>query len=84
MLVSFSDPHLPSVVQNTEHQFVFVLFGFGELAVSGVCVLQFVHEGNISGFGEPALLVQQGQDAWRVVLQEDQDKRKSFIYCFLV
>lgn len=69
MIVSLSDPHLPSVVQNTEHQFVFVLFGFGELAVTGVCGLQFVHKRNISGFREPALLVQQGQDAWRVVLQ---------------
>ncbi len=76
---AFSDPHLTGVVQNTEHQFVFVLFGFGEFNVTGVGVQQLVHEGNISGFGEPALLIQQGQDAGRVVLQdtEPQFKRKS-------
>lgn len=80
-----SDPHLTSVVQNAEHQFVFVLFGFGEFHVTGVSVQQLVHEGKVGGFGEPALLVQQGQDAWRVVLQDSEEHRgKENIYCLLV
>ena len=69
IIVPSCDPHLAGVVQNTEHQLLFELFGFGELHVTRVGVQQLVHEGHIGGFGEPALLVQQGQDAWRVVLQ---------------
>ncbi len=67
--------HLAGVVQNTEHELVFVLFGFGELQVTRVCVQQLVHEGNVGGFGEPALLIQQGQDAWGVVLQDSEAHR---------
>lgn len=68
LLRRHGDAHLAGVVQNAEHQFVFVLFGFGELHMTRVGVQQLVHEGNVSGFGEPALLIQQGQDARRVVL----------------
>ena len=48
------DAHLPGVVQNTEHQFVFVLFGFGELDVTRVRVQQLLHKRHVGGFGEPA------------------------------
>lgn len=77
IVVFYSDPHLTSIVQNTEHQFVFVLFGFGEFNVTSVGVQQLVHKGNISSFGEPALLIQQGQDAWRVILQDTKENRDS-------
>lgn len=75
------DSHLTSIVQNSEHQFVFVLFGFCEFNMTRVCVVQLVHKGNVSGFGEPALLIQQGQDAWRVVLQVTEDRRLRYIPC---
>ena len=66
-------------MKNAEHQFVFVLFGFGELDVTRVGVQQLVHEGDVGGFGEPTLLVQQRQDAGRVVLQDSAEG-----YCLLV
>ncbi|KAG7219370.1 hypothetical protein INR49_019076 [Caranx melampygus] len=74
ILVMVSRPTTRStdnVVKHREHQFIFELFGFGELHVTRVGVQQLVHKGNISGFGEPALLIQQGQDAWWVVLQDE-------------
>lgn len=70
-------------MQYSEHQFVFVLFGFGEFNVTGVGVQQLVHERNISGFGEPALLVQQGQDTRRVVLEESVGSKAQFKRIFL-
>lgn len=36
--------HLSSVVEHGEHQFVFVLFRFGEFDMASVCVQQLVHE----------------------------------------
>lgn len=70
-------------MQDSEHQFVFVLFGFGEFNVTSVGVQQLVHERNISGFGEPALLVQQGQDTRRVILEESVRSTAQFKRTFL-
>ncbi len=56
-------------MENRELCLVFELFRFGEFHMVPLCVQEFLHKGDICGFGEPALLIQQGQDAWRVVLQ---------------
>ena len=59
-------PHRAGVVQHREHELH--LLGLVELDVASVCVRQLLHKGLVSGLGEPALLVQQRQDAWRVFL----------------
>jgi len=45
------------------------LFSFGKFDMVPLCVHEFLHKGDICSFGEPALFVQQGEDAWRVVLK---------------
>src|SRR3712207_8542609 len=44
------------------------LLGLLKLGVVALLRAQLLHEGLVSGFGEPALLVQQGQHTRRVVL----------------
>ena len=63
------DTHPSSIMKYRKLSLVFELFRFGEFNVVPLCVHEFLHKGDICGFGEPALLIQQGQDAWRVVLQ---------------
>ena len=66
---SKSNAYLPSIVKHRELSLVFELFGFGKLDMVDMGVHQLLHEGDICGFGEPALLIQQSQDTRRVVLQ---------------
>lgn len=66
---STSNTYLPSIVEHRELSLVFELFGFGKLDMVDMGVHQLLYEGNICGFGEPTLLIQQSQDTWRVVLQ---------------
>ena len=40
-----------------------------ELGVLGVLLEQLLHKGLVRGLGEPALLVQQGKDAHRLLQQ---------------
>lgn len=61
--------HPPCIMEKRKLCFVFELFRFGKFHVVPLGVHEFLHEGDICGFGKPALLVQQSQDAWRVVLQ---------------
>ena len=58
-----------SVVNDAEVRLVLQLPGLLELAVGPLLLEDLVHEGLVGGLGEPALLVQQGQDARGVVLQ---------------
>ena len=57
-----------SVVDDAEVRLVLQLPGLLELAVGALFLEDLVHEGLVCSFGEPALLVQQGQDARGVVL----------------
>ena len=59
----------PSIVKDRKRCLVFELFCFGKFNMVSLCVQEFLHKGDICGFGEPALLIQQGQDTRRVVLQ---------------
>jgi len=56
-------------VDDAEVCLVLQLTGLLELAMGPLFLKDLVHEGLVGGLGEPALLIQQGQDAWRVVLQ---------------
>lgn len=51
-----------------ELSFVLELLGLLKLGVVALLCAQLLHEGRVCGLGEPALLVQQGQHARRVVL----------------
>lgn len=66
--------YLPSIVKHRELCLVFELFGFGEFGLVAMCVNKLLNEGDICGFGEPTLLIQQGQDTWRVVLVTNKTK----------
>ena len=59
----------PSIMKERELCLVFELFWFGEFHMVRLRVHEFLHKGDVCGFGEPALLIQQSQDARRVVLQ---------------
>lgn len=60
-------------MEDRKLRLVFELFGFGEFHVVPLCVHEFLHKGDICGFGEPALFVQQCQDTRRVVLQKKKN-----------
>lgn len=62
-------PHLSSIVKDRKLCLVFELFRFGKFQMVPLCVHEFLHKGDICGFWEPTLFIQQGQDAWGVVLQ---------------
>lgn len=61
--------YLPGIVDDGELGFVLELLGLLKLGVVALLRAQLLHEGLVRGLGEPALLVQQGQHTWRVVLQ---------------
>lgn len=63
-------PHLASIVDDAEIRFVLQLLGLLELGVSALLLHHLLHEALVGGFGEPALLIQQGQDAWRASLEK--------------
>ena len=63
-------PHLASVVDDAEICLVLQLLGLLELGVSALLLHHLFHETLVRGFGEPALLVQQGQDARRACLEQ--------------
>jgi len=47
----------------------FELFRFGKFHMVPLSVGELLHKRDVCGFWKPALLIQQSQDAWRVVLQ---------------
>lgn len=61
--------HLSSVMQQRKLRLVFQLLRLREFYVASLCVDEFFDEGHVCSFGEPALLVQEGQDTRGVVLQ---------------
>jgi len=60
--------YFASVVNDAEIGFVLELPWSLELAMSALLLHQFVHKGFISGFWEPALLIQQSQHTRRICL----------------
>lgn len=60
--------YLSGVVDDREFSFVLELLGLLKLGVAALLRAQLLHKGLVCGFGEPTLLVQQGQHTWRVVL----------------
>lgn len=72
------DTHLSSVVVHRELCLALQLFGFAELEVAGLGVHEFLHEGDVCGFGEPTLLIQQGQNTRRIVLWRKHNSNKYF------
>lgn len=62
--------YLSSIVKHRELCLLFLLFGLGEFGLVAMGGDKLLNKGDICGFGEPTLLIQQGQDTWRVVLFE--------------
>lgn len=62
--------HLASIVDDAEISFVLQLLGLLELGVGALLLYHLLHEALVSGFGEPALLIQQGEDARGTCLEE--------------
>lgn len=46
-----------------------MLLRFGELAVASVRVHHLLHKSGVGGLREPALLIQQGKNTWRIILE---------------
>ena len=65
-------PHLASVVDDAKICLVLQLLRLLELGVGALLLHHLLHETLVRGFGEPALLVQQGQDARRACLEGAQ------------
>lgn len=61
-------PHLARIVQNTEVRLIPQVPGALELGVAALLLGYLLHERLVRGLGEPALLVQQGQETWGVGL----------------
>lgn len=59
-------------MNDAEVGFVLQLPGFLELGVGALLLEHLVYKCLISGLGEPALLIQQGQNSWRVGLQTER------------
>lgn len=59
---------LSSIVYNAEISVVLEFLGFLELGVCSLLLNHFLHKALVCGFGEPALLIQQRQDARRAGL----------------
>lgn len=58
-------------MENGELCLAFELFGFGKFHMVSLGVQEFFNKGDICRFREPALFIQEGQDARRVVLQKN-------------
>lgn len=73
LAVSFAcAPHLASIVDDAEISFVLQLLGLLKLGVSALLLHHLLHKALVGSFGEPALLIQQGQDARRARLEKEQ------------
>ena len=69
-------PYPACVVDDAEVRLVLQLPGLLELAVGPLFLEDLVHKGLVGGLGEPALFVQQGQDAWGVILQRSTREKQ--------
>lgn len=61
-------PHLAGIVQDAEVGLISQVPGALELGVAALLLGNLLHKRLVRGLGEPALLVQQGQETWRVGL----------------
>lgn len=68
MVHSQPSPHLACIVQDAEVRLIPQVSGALELGVAALLLGYLLHKRLVRGLGEPALLVQQGQETWRVGL----------------
>lgn len=61
--------NLSSIVNDAEVNIILQLLGLLELGVCSLLLNHFLYKALVCGFGEPALFIQQGQDAWRTSLR---------------
>lgn len=63
-----------SIMDDAKVSFVPQLPGLLKLGVRSLLLNDFLHKALISGFGEPAFLIQQSQDPWGVCLRPSKRK----------
>lgn len=68
--------NLASVVDDAEVGLVLQLLGLEELGVAALFLEDLLHKALVGGFGEPALLVKEGQDTRRAGLKKTGRKNK--------
>lgn len=67
------------VVDDAEVGLIFELAGPLKLGMCALLLDQLVHEGLVCGLREPALLIQQRQNSWRVRLKEQSNLLDAFL-----
>lgn len=72
--------HLASIVDDTEVSFILQLFGLEELGVIALLLEHLLHKAFVSGFGEPALLIQKSQDTRGTGLYGQENAIISVLY----
>lgn len=72
--------HLASIVDDTEVSFILQLFGLEELGVIALLLEHFLHKAFVSGFGEPAFLIQKSQDTRGTGLHSQENAIISVLY----
>lgn len=72
--------HLASIVDDTEVSFILQLFGLEELGMTALLLEYFLHKAFVSGFGEPAFLIQKSQDTRGTGLHSQEDEIISVLY----
>lgn len=55
-------------MNDAEVNIILKFLGLLELGVCSLLLNHFLYKALVCGFGEPALFIQQGQDAWRTSL----------------
>ena len=70
-------PHLAGVVQDAEVGLISQVPGALEFGVAALLLGDLLHKRLVRGLGEPALLVQQGQETWRVGLTSKGNRSQS-------
>lgn len=72
--------HLASIVDDTEVSFILQLFGLEELGVIALLLEHLLHKAFVSGFGEPAFLIQKSQDTRGTGLHSQENAIISVLY----
>ena len=61
-------------MNDAEVSLIFQFLGLVELGVGALLLQDLLHKALVSGFGEPALLIQKGQDARGASLRESREQ----------
>lgn len=72
--------HLASIVDDTEVSFILQLFGLEELGVTALLLEHLLHKAFVSGFGEPAFLIQKSQNTRGTSLHSQENAIISVFY----